>query len=548
MAKRARTKRQYLPPAIPPALNATDLQAQSKVVETGKRVMYRGLMNYGTVAFGDKQVNHGAPLEVPPGFATQVPYNSAINSTIIQQSSAVPVTTFYQAMVSDPVVYSCMLYMITTIISRIGDYTNPDKECEKVIRDALNRVGKIKLLQALLTSLWAGFAAIKLNWDYIDGYTTVRNILVLPPDSIMLAVTPEGELDPNFGVMQYYYNINSAWNQNQKAFSSWGNAPLAAFATNMSPQRQVSFNPMFLSALPEEWRILHTFNPTGLAGNWWGNSMIQSIFPSIVDKNNLRFKIQVGATFKAAPLVWITTDTQTQVELPNGNTISQAQNVQNTIADGADTGFIITEGLGSVKLETINNTANLDEMANLVNMYNNEIRSGLCTPNLVGNSGSYANAMANSQANDVIINNITLHLIDTVERQFVKPILDNAIYGKQGSLGAASPEDRTYGRFELLDNSLNDKAIWGNLLLNAKNLGIMDPQSLDDLNFMRKKLGMTEVDKLNEDLVYGMMGLLNEGNADMRANLAKTKEELKEPYSGGLERVKKNHYGDEAAA
>ncbi len=540
MAKRGKTgrsmKRQPIPPSLPAALNATQLKVKNPGLAS--HVAYQGLLGYGEVAFGDKQHNSSAPLAVPAGFATQIPYNSAINSTIIQNPSAIPVATFFQILVSDPIVYSCMLYMITTIIARIGEYTNADKECEKIVRDSLKRVGKIKLCQALLTSLWAGFAALKLNWDYIDGYTTIKNILVLPPDSILLAVTPEGELDDEFGVMQYYYNMNSGWQQNGKAFSSIGNAPYAAFGSFMSPQRQVSFNPMFLSAFPKEWRIFHTFNPIGLAGNWYGTSMIQPIFRSIADKNNIQFKIQIAATYKAAPMVVALCDTQTQVEIEEGGaTISMSENLKRTWATGAQTGFYFVDGKDAVDFTTLDNTANLEQMGSLIDRYNSEIHAGLCTPDLVGNSGSYANAMANNQSNEEIINNLTLHVIDTIENQFVKPNLDFAI-------GEDQVED--YGHFELLDNSLNDKAIWAKILESSKELGVIRPKEIDDFNFIRKKLGFTPVDEIDDDIVYGMMGLFNDSDPMERSNFAKTKESIKAPYSGGLDKKQNNRY-DKAA-
>lgn len=540
MARTKTAKAKFFPPSVPQTLNAQNMTVKNPGV--GKYVTHQGLLGYGQVAFGDKQGISTAPLAVPPGFATQVPYNSAINSTIIQNSSAIPITTFYSAMISDPIVYSSILYMVTTIISRIGDHINTNPENQKIVRDAIHRIGKIKLFQGLLTSVWSGIAAIKLNWDYIDGYTTIKNILVLPPDSIMLAVTPEGELDEEFGLMQYYYNINSEWNQNQKAFSSYGNAPLAAFSSYMSPQRQVAFNPMFLSAIPKDYRIIHTFNPIGLAGNWWGTSLIQSIFSNIVDKNNLKFKIQVAATFKAAPMVVYGTDTQTQVQVnDNGDTISMAQNIQNTVAEAAATGYQIIEGMEAYKVDTIDNTANLDEMRNLLNHYNSEIRAGLCTPDLVGNSGSYANAMANNQANEEIINNLTLQVIHTVQSQLVETILDMAVYGDKNQ--GIPVSEREYGYFELLDNSLNDKAIWAKIIESAKEIGMIDPKSIEDFNFIRKKLGLAPITELNEDLVYGMMGLVNEGEHVSKSNIAKTKEQIREPYANGMDKTQNNRYG-----
>jgi hypothetical protein len=544
MARRKNKQQNYkkefkniVPPLLPNALIGNN--EKSRNASVGKYVAYQGLLGYNQVAFGTEQQGQNAPLIVSPGFATQIPYNSAINSTIIQNSSAIPVTNFYTIMVGDPIVKQCMLYLITTIISRIGEYNNPDEELQKVIRNTLHRIGKTKLLQALLTSLWAGFAAIKLNWGDVDengnfeayvdedGYTTPKNIFVLPPDSVLLAVTPEGELDDNFGVMQYYYNLNSEWNQNQKAFSVYGNAPLAAFNATMTPQRQVSFNPMFLSAISKQWRIFHTFDPTGLAGNFYGSSMIAPVFSSVVNKNNVDFKMQVGATYKAAPMVVWQTDTQTQIEVPGSSkSISMAENIQNTLAEGATTGHYIIESQGGVTYGTIDNSMNFEEMVKLKEHYNAQIRAGLVTPDMFGNQGSYANGQSNSNNSQVIINNITKQILETVMNQFVRPVADNAI-----------GDVKDYGHFSIKDNSLDDAAIWQKICEGGANMGVLDIADLNDVNIIREKISFPPKDEISENM-------LMQTNPLRGTNVNKTKQEVGKPYANGLKTVTKNTYKD----
>ncbi|MBP6432164.1 MAG: hypothetical protein KA319_10380, partial [Ferruginibacter sp.] len=196
------------------------------------------------------------------------------------------------------------------------------------------------------------------------------------------------------------------------------------------------------------------------------------------------------------------------------------ENIQNTVAAAAATGYQIIEGMEAYKVDTIDNTANLDEMRNLLNHYNSEIRAGLCTPDLVGNSGSYANAMANNQANEEIINNLTLQVIHTVQSQLVETILDMAVYGDKNQ--GIPVSEREYGYFELLDNSLNDKAIWAKMIESDKEIGMIAPKNIEGFNFIRKKLGLAPITELNQDLVYGMMGLVNEGEHVSKSNIAKT--------------------------
>lgn len=489
-------------------------------------------MNFGNIAMGHNQDIPTAPLNVPNGFTTQIPYTSAINSTILANPSPIPITSYYHVLTTDPVVYSAMLYLTTSIISRVGEYNNPeDEEAQELVRTTLHRVGKRKLLRGLLTKLWAGFSLIKLNWDIIDGITAIRSISILPPNSILMAATPEGELDPEFGTMQYYYNINSNWQQNPYGYAGSYPAELSRYGAMIVPNRQLTYNPMYISAIPEEWRILDVFNPVGLEGNYYGNSLLNSIWSAVASKNNQIMKLEIATTYKASPMVFFQTDTQTQVQ-DGVRYISKAEELQQNLPAAAQTGYYISESKDAVDIKTIDNTADLDKILSTIYAFNDQIRTGLVTPNLVGNSGSYANAMANNEANKDIINNLTEDIIDVLMLQFVVPVIR---YGKD--------EDATeFGYFELLDNSLEDKTLWSKILETTKQMGVIDPNSLDDVNFIRKKVGLPPLNDLSEDIIMGMM-------SDMQAmsrgvNMGKAKQDIKKPYAnGGVKEIKKDQYG-----
>jgi len=492
-------------------------------------------LNFNEIAFGTNQKEPKAPLSVPLGFTTEIPFDSAINATILANPCPIPVRNLYSIMLSDPVAYSSMLYLVTSVMARIGDYNNPDyPEIQTYVRDVIKRIGKRKLLQGLLTSLWAGFATIRLHWGVVDDVTTITSIQVLPQDSILLAATPEGELDPDFGVMQYYYNINSAWMQQPSAYAGYGqNAPLSGYGARMTPYRQLTYNMMYITALPLDHVIHLPFNPTGLSGNKYGVSMIQSIYSSITGKANQWAKIAIASSYKAAPMVMFVTDTQTTVQTAAGP-ISIAENLENTLTDSAASGYMIVEGKDAIEHHVIDNTADMDKMIAPIYLYNDEIRAGLITPNLVGNSGSYANAMANTDANSEMINNITLHIIDALETQLVKRLID------VGVDDVDKPDH--YGYFELLDNSLDDATLWGKVMEMGKNLGVIDPKSLDDVNFIRKHLKMPPLSELSEDIIFNMSMAMNDGLL-RGTNIGKTKQDIKTPYAnGGVKEIKKDQY------
>lgn len=490
------------------------------------------LTNNVGVTFGKNQQYSSAPMEVPNGFSTQIPYNTATNSTIIQNPSAVPVTDYYKIVTNEPVSFACCTYLTTAIMSRIGDYVNKDKDVQKCIRDSLGLVGKNKLLTMMLTSLWAGFSAISYQWGYYKGNTTIIGINGLPPDSILLAVTPEGYLDPEFGVMQYYYNINSLWQQNPKAFSSEGNAPLASLGGYMTPQRSISFNPAFLSAIPEKERMLFTFNPIGISGNHYGVSLVQPSYSSVMNKFNQLTKISIASSYKASPLVTALTDTGTTVETQNGS-ISMAQNVKNVVEQGVMSGWMIFEGMHSVTFDTIDNTADLEKMIGTIGYYDSQIRNSWITPDLIGGSSSFANAKVSSDNNTDIINNFTLHFIDGLMEQYVKKIIKEAF----------DNDVEDFGYFELLENNIGNQSLRVKTAEGLFSMGILDRTDLTQVNTVLKQCGMPPVEKISDAVLFNQdveMGLLGKNK---KTNITKTNEEIGTPYAKGKDEVFDDKYG-----
>jgi hypothetical protein len=491
--------------------------------------------NYTEISFGTQQKYPRAPFEVPVGFTTQIPYNTGINATVLINPCPIPITNMWSIVMSDPVVFGSMLYLITSIISRIGDYCNRSSvETQKIVRQTIKRIGKRKLLQGLLTSLWAGFADIRLNWEQIDGIDQINSIQILPQNSILLCVTPEGELDPQTGVIQYYYNTNSTLN-NFFAQNSIGNAPFAQFGSPMVPHRQMAINALYGTALPSDYVLHHVNNPIGLEGNLCGTSMIQSIYSSIVNKANQLERMAIASTYKASPMILFYTDTNTTVDFGDGTFGSMKQNVASTIDQGLASGVYIIEGKNAVEHHVVDNTADLEKMASLVYLYNDEIRTGLVTPNLVGNSGSYANATANNEANSDIIDYLTQEVIRTLEEQLVPKIIKHSVDDMD------KVEDTGY--FELLDNSLEERAIWGKVLEMSKNLGVINPKSIDDYNLIRKKLGYKAVDDFEDDALMHFMQAMTEPENSHGVDVNKTKQDVGKKYAnGGAKAINKEKY------
>jgi hypothetical protein len=227
-------------------------------------------------------------------------------------------------------------------------------------------------------------------------------------------------------------------------------------------------------------------------------------------------------------MLWIETDTGTTVQNPDGSFSSKAQDIQRILPTASETGYAISEGLNAIKITTVDNTANIKEMQEYVMFCDDQIRSAYVSPDLVGNSGSYANAMANNQSSEVIINYITLDVIETMQKQLAERLIKFA-FGED--------ENDDYGYFELVDHSLEDKATWAKIIESAREIGLLDMKKLEDVNLLRSKIGLPPLDKITDDMILGMQEQIGRGS-----NIGKMNEQIKKPYANGMKNKKEHDY------
>jgi hypothetical protein len=504
------------------------------------------LLDFNKIAFGTDQKYNNAPMNVPVGFATQNPYNSAINSTIITNPSTIPVTDLYKMKTTNPVVSQCCLAISTSITSIIGDYVDKNKQHEKIIRNMLSRIGKNNLINSLSNAItWAGHTDLKLIWhdprvdgNLIDGVTNIKAFLEIPQDTVLLAVTPEGYLDPNFGVMQYYYNSGSQWQQNPKAFSRYRNAPFAAFGSYLYPQRTVGLNPLFLSAIDEDWRIHFAFNTGGLIGNHYGTPLAISAYSANLGYDQQLIKIALAAAFKASPLVIFKTDPQVKVDLGNGQYIKLSENVNNTVSH-TQNGYMVVDTIHGMEVVTVDNTADMLHMTHVADFHAQQIRTAFCVDDMVNNAGSYANATANSQSKKDIIQSFALTIRDDPLKDLIKKFKTYAFYGGE-------PQDEEdYGYFEIKNTSLQDQAVATKVMETLANIQvngtpILDGDNLDDINSVRRAGGLSEADELPKKIEIEEQKMFG---SSKKININKTKQESKVPYAnGGANQIKSKQY------
>ena len=152
-------------------------------------------------------------------------------------------------------------------------------------------------------------------------------------------------------------------------------------------------------------------------------------------------------------------------------------------------GFIYGEGND---LDFIFPPSNIgDAFSGAVQYLDRLIMRGLLIPSLLfesGDVGSYALGSEHMELYQQGINAILLNLTETILEQLIRPLIVWN-FGAQESWG-----------FFNIKESKTEVASWSSILLNMLQTGVIDRNNLDDLNFVRSRIGMDLLDELPSDM------------------------------------------------
>lgn len=512
------------PASIPSAQTTGDTANSAKPAEWQdyKITPIIPIQNQTEITFGTNQKHNLAPLDVPAGFSTQVTFQSGQNFAVIANPIQIPLDVLYKIATLEPVVSSDMAYWIATIVSRIGPYRNPDyPEYEKHVKGTLDCVNFTEVKRAMGTSCYMGFSVVA--WDYGKVPTTGRDGIIgkkhLPQNSIQFAVTPEGQIDDDYGVLHRYYGVVNNTVSNWGGYGATGINAITNVGGSDVPIRQGGVNLTFVSALPKMWRMVTTFNPQGYNGNPYGEPLTKKSYSIVVSKWANWAKIETSMTFKAFPLSIIETNTETTVVYKDGSTATAQQDMIRNMEKAMSTGVLVTGyGINSLNIHTIDNSADIEKMIKTIELCDYQIRVAHCSSDFVSNNGTFASAKVNADSQKEYKNTIVSYFVDILMEQLVKPTL-HAGYGDK---------IENYGYFELLDTSVDDMLKWANIFQAAMASGSYNPSDIEQLNYAQRKMGIYVSDKPTPSTMLDLSS--NKGG-----DVSKTKEILNEPYSKGLD-------------
>ena len=464
--------------------------------------------------------------------ATKIPYTRSLYGDILQNPTTLSINDSQKMTYADGVVYSSLQYLAIMITGRIKAYRHKNDEIQAIVNHSFNnlKLGKKKFFRALMTALWAGFSANYLVWGRYKGKYIITDVIPMPPTSIIMSVDNAGTLKGYGGIMQYYYNTNL--NGYANPFSYGGPAGEASFNTPIGdypiPLRVPYINPMYLKPFHQKDILLYSIDGNDGPTNPYGRMMTRSVWQPYNYKYAYMQNMLIAATYKAAPLLLFYTDSTRPIQDTQGNVYSIADDINAKLTAYNGNGFMVINGkLGeTVQHATVDNTADLDQFINGIELCNKEMRSGLLTAQTTFETeGNYATAVAHSSTQGRIIADLTDSVCEVLLTQFVRPIINYNWY-----------ED-DLGSFELQEQTLDEKLKVAKLLEFGYNFNVLcqDPTkkdlSLRDLNMARRIMEWETTDELFMNPSFGAAP----GGA---TNFADTNRMTKTPHAEGM-----NQYG-----
>jgi hypothetical protein len=113
----------------------------------------------------------------------------------------------------DPTIKIALWFYSTIILSGFGDYTHPDEEVQKFVRENMERINLNRKLTKMLSFRWIGASVSEIVWDYIDGKYQITDLVYLRPESWYDKGLPLSEVDPIIQVGKDSVKINVPQNK-----------------------------------------------------------------------------------------------------------------------------------------------------------------------------------------------------------------------------------------------------------------------------------------------------------------------------------------------
>lgn len=327
-----------------------------------------------------------------------------------------PVSYYREMVQTDATVAACLEFVSLAVVSKLGEYTHPDKDIQDFVRANFEQLegSFVDTCKSLMSFLWAGYAVAEIVTDVKDDRVWLHSLPILPAENVRF------KLDEDPGSLNY--------------------GSLA----------EVIQNPQMVSEahLPaEKCLIIRNDYPGSAEQSPYGLSRLKCILSIYAAKVEAEKNWAYALGRYGSPILQYELENPAQkVKTSDGRIMTAFEQAQEQVnAAGELKGVVSFKGNN---LQMIYPPAGIGEgFKKACDYYNRLIMRGLLIPSLLfdnGDTGSYSLGQEHYKLFDVSLDAILSILTEAILEQLVRPLIDWN-FGEQ--------ED--YGSFEVKATSLD---------------------------------------------------------------------------------------------
>lgn len=327
-----------------------------------------------------------------------------------------PVSYYREMVQTDATIAACLEFVSLAVVSKLGDYTHPNKDIQDFIRTNFERLegSFVDTCKSLMSFLWAGYAVAEIVTEVKNDRVWLHSLPILPAENVRF------KLDEDAGSLNY--------------------GSLA----------EVIQNPQMVSEahLPaEKCLIIRNDYPGSAEQSPYGLSRLKCILSIYAAKVEAEKNWAYALGRYGSPILQYELENPAQkVKTSDGRIMTAFEQAQEQVnAAGELKGVVSFKGNN---LQMIYPPAGIGEgFKKACDYYNRLIMRGLLIPSLLfdnGDTGSYSLGQEHYKLFDVSLDAILSILTEAILEQLVRPLIDWN-FGEQ--------ED--YGSFEVKATSLD---------------------------------------------------------------------------------------------
>lgn len=348
---------------------------------------------------------------------------------------------------TDETVFSGIEFLTMSALARLGQYTHQDEEIEDFVNQNLEQMDGnfVESCGDILTALAFGFSTTEILWKQEGGKVRLRGLQTLHPKTIHLDIWTEGP-DKN--------KLKTIW-QNFRG----------PYETELPPSK-----------------VIH-YAHRGKFGNYYGRSRLKPAFKSWFIKDVILKAWgacceRYGTPFRVGK---VKNGTTLAID-PKTGAQTNLFNYTSALLDKlGEKGSLAVDDTTEVQL--VYPTRNFGEdFHQLVGYCNTMTYRALGLPSLIadqGSTGSYSLGKQHYELFVLVLEHILNELIDTVIDQLIRRLIEYNF----------GPQDN-YGDFTREKLQAEDEKLISEVLNNLRTSGTIDPERIDDLNWMRDRMGL----------------------------------------------------------